>query len=309
MKIYTFVITICIFSVGWTVPAAAQSDWNILAKDSLSISLNNLKRSAQQMRQRNQWLRAEISSLETRIDGSRQPVESVQRPNSVGRQAALKPVGANGVQIPAVTSSAQQRAAAEEQRLLSEIAMVDKELQQLMAALQSDVSRSDHPILDGDDHETKVRLIETNVQQMNRQLENLTRQNASALKEYNQLQEKNLGLKKNKAVLTGALQLADQEYDRLVQELKSFEAQQKQLIQEATSAVDELETEIRSLESVLKKVDMRLTGKQRKLEITDQEIETLMENRHFIKAENTSLKDKFFRLQEDWKEIKKSAKK
>lgn len=298
--------------LGWSGTAAAQADWSLPSDKSLSISLNSLKNSVEQMRQRNNWLKSEIQSLELKIADSKGPAQTPRRASGSDPFLRVPPQQLPG--SPAGAPSAAMfgpRVALHEERLLNEITVVEQEIQQMEAQLQGGREAPAEVLSEQEFHEyeSKSKMIQANIKQLQKQLDDFSRQNAGALKAYDELQSRNLELKKSRQLLTGSLQQSGAEYDRLSKELTETEARYAQLLKESQSGLESLRSENRSLESVLKKADQRISGKRENLEISDQEIETLMENRHFIQAENTSLKEKFFHMQENWKEIQESAKK
>ncbi|MCA9393388.1 MAG: hypothetical protein KC900_04220 [Candidatus Omnitrophica bacterium] len=298
-----------IFVAGAAENAAAQADWSPPAGKSLAISLNGLKQSAAQMKLRNAWLQSEIQVLEMKIEQAGSPDRPVQRPQATG---TYQPVAAaqqpTAVQAPPVPGP-EAVALSKEDRLLKEIALVQQDIRDMTSALQAMPEIKADVASTVPQHEARLRSAEENIKVLRRQLEEVADRHSDSLGEYNALQTKNLELKERRADLLAQLQQGEAEHGRLSDELKTLDERIETHIKTERQQVAELEEQQQRLESVLRKADLRIDGKRNKLVISDQEIETLMENRHFIQAENTSLKDQYSRLQEDWKEMTKSSKK
>lgn len=286
---------------------AQADDWSVRPQHSLSVSLNGLKQSAERMRQRNAWLATEIQILEMKLEGSASAPAVPQRPQAVGRYAPKNPGPAAqaGVLTPA---GPEIMSAAKEQRLLQEIGVLEQDIQALNAALQGTEMPQDS-VAPSEGQEQRLSQARNSIKQLGKQLQDFERGNSSAWDEFNRLQTANLQLKAKRAELDGRFQEGTNEADRLTKELETLDQRLAQEIEQEQSAVADFSASKERLDSVLKKADMRMEGRKQRLQISDQELEVLMENRHFIQAENTSLKEQFSRLQEDWKEIQKSAKK
>lgn len=310
MTRYPLTATVILTFVAAAGNAAAQADWSPPAKASLAISLNGLKESAAQMKRRNAWLHSEVQVLEMKIEQAGRPDRSsALRPQAAGTYqpvaAAANPLTVSAPAVPGPEAIGM----AKEDRLLKEIAAVEQDIREMTAALEAMPGAKDALPPADEPYAARVRSAEDNIKLLRRQLQDVDSRHAGALADYNRLQKKNLELEESRAELLAQLQNNEAEHGRLNDELKTLDERMADDISSEQKRVAELQAQQQRLESVLRKVDLRTEGKPDRLQISDQEIETLMENRHFIQTENTSLKDQFTRLQEDWKEITKSPKK
>lgn len=306
MKKIGITLAIGAMSISMALPVGAQEVPPVRPSDSLSVSLNSLRHSASRMKLRNEWLETEIQVLEMKMQNGQ--AASV-RPQAVGRYTSLRQKSAQGPGVVELHhKDARLDIAAQERRLLEEVAEVEQDIRKMSMALQELKVVGDDQLLSRTDQD-RTKMTEANVRALRKQLAEVERRHAGSLEVFNRLQADNIEFKQKRAELDEVLQKDEQRLAQMTKDFEVLDSRLKAQIGERRESVAELTAQKKKLDMVLKKVDLRVHGNRDKLEITDQEVELLMENRHFIKTENDSLKGQFSRLQKDWKELKKSAKK
>lgn len=93
----------------------------------------------------------------------------------------------------------------------------------------------------------------------------------------------------------------------IIVNLKNAEIQNAQYINEMHESIAELRSEGNSLDKILNKAGKKIQEKNVVFDISEEDIELLMENYNFIERENKTLKDKYFRIQSDFKKFDQST--
>lgn len=320
------IILLMVLVAGWGSISSAQNDWNISPDESLSISLNNLKDSAETVRQRNTWLKGEINRLEGLIERTKnqalQPKQKIRyRPSRVRNLERTARDDSTGQPESGVASLGVMPASAgesvlqerlraksgEENILLNAIDEAKREIQALRAKLDEDsVEVNSHRQMQKK-LQAKLEVSQINIEELNRRLEDMEIEQGGVIGRYQALRKANNLHKQKQTLLETYLKDADGEKAELAATIKRLDSQNESFVRQIQGRIADLRSKGRNLEKVLDKATTKIRTNNIDFSISEQELEMLMENLTFIEQENKQLKSRYSRLESDWERLNETG--
>ncbi len=294
----------------------AQGQWNISPDESLSISLNNLRDSAEMVRQRNVWLEQEIKRLEQLIERTRtqamQPREQsryrASRVRDLGGTATSGDSQSSMIQRSDVSGSSvlQERLQAksgEEVELMRAIEKAKAEIKSLRDQLSGATPEIKSEQQLQQQLRAKLEVSQINLEELNRRVEDIEIEQGGMIGRYQALRKANNLLRQKQTLLETYMKDSDAEKEELTATIKRLDSQNESFIRQIQGRIADLRSKGRNLEKVLDKATTKIRTNNIDFTISEQELEMLMENLTFIEQENKQLKSRFSRLESDWERL------
>jgi len=288
-----------------------QEEWHVSSPESLSISLKGLRQSAKQMGQRNHWLNSEIKLLEMKIESNRRrkfssnQFSSLKETNTTTLNSGQFPINVKHPMNKKFNSDGDAKFLKKD-RLLKDIAMLTDEVESMEHLINQESVRAAAPQVK-ESLMSEIETVQLNIEDLERKIQIIDRQNSKSLEFYESQQEKNSLLKQKYSLLNEDFLKGEASEKEILGNLKNMEMQNAQYINEMHKSIAELRSEGVSLNKILNKAGKKIKEKNAVFDISDEDIELLMENYNFIEKENKTLKDKYIRIQSDFKKFDQSA--
>ncbi|MBP9855406.1 MAG: hypothetical protein KBD53_11120 [Candidatus Omnitrophica bacterium] len=293
------IIFVFITAVMLVKAVFAETDWHVPSQDSLSISLNGLRQSAQDMAERNNWLKSELNVLEMKIE-SYQKQMSAPYGQERNKDIQLRAENAVWPKLEERMISKSQ----EEEKLLKEVALVTSEIQQLNKLIMQE---QDKQVAPAEPEEVKLAVLQASVKDLQNRIKAFNKDHSKSLGRLDILKEKNALLKQKVTLLTDYYEKAEANKKEISTDLEGMDGKNAKLIEEINKEISELRTEGDSLDGVLKEANNKIHEKRIDFNITEEEIDLLGDNLHFMEKENNVLKEKVNRAEENLKKFDQSA--